>query len=135
MVNELKIRTRMMKILRKFMYSNRKIWLEEKNYHCIKYVMPGCFCISRHLDRDINYLFTERRDHHRFDSMHAVFRLINTMLAADSKTSSVTSIPPCSQTLPPFSYQASSGRHETRAAVEEFDLRVTGQLHHLAVHL
>ena len=34
--------------------SNRKIWLEEKTIT----VMPGCFCISRHLYSDINYLLS-----------------------------------------------------------------------------
>lgn len=57
-------------------------------------MMPGYFCISRHLYSDINYLLSVAT----ITALMVCMRFSawsNTMLAADSKTSSVTSIPPC----------------------------------------
>ena len=81
-------------------------------------------------------LLTQRRHHHRFDGMHAVFRLVEN----DARRGFKYLVGHFHTTV-----QAVLRRHlfaerglvvvERGQAVEEFHLRIAGQRHHLAIYL
>ena len=58
-----------------------------------------------------------------------------TILAGDSKTSSVTSIPPYRPNSAAIFTQRGLLIMKCRQTVEELNLRITGQGHHFAIHL